>query len=274
MKFIARELVAAAILFVSTGTIFAHEYWIEPTDYTPNLSENVAADVRVGQDFTGNVVPYIPPMVVQYRVYDNLGMREPGGAAGDRPALQVQARRSGLMVMAYQSSKSRITFNELEKFKSYLEFEGVPEILDEHRARGLPDVGFAELYSRFPKALVDVDGTGVGIDLVTGLRAELVALDNPYGINDGDNLRVQLFWEGEVQADRQVKIFAKPINDRDGELEVIDIRTNAQGVIKFPIQADTRYLLSSVRLIAVEPEEAEGAVWESFWASLTFEIST
>lgn len=273
MKSIARVFGAAAIIFVSVSAVTAHEYWLEPLDYTPSASEIVAANVRVGQDFKGDAIPFIPQMVVQYRVYDSQGMREPGGDVGDRPALQVEARQSGLMIMAYQSSVSRTTFNDLEKFQSYLEFEGIPEFFEQHRARGLPDEGFAELYSRFPKTLIDVDGTGVGTDQVVGLRAELVALDNPYALSAGDGVRVQLFWEGEVQADRQIKVFAKPINERAGELEVVDLRTNAQGVVKIPLQANTRYLLSSVKLIGVEPVQADDAVWESFWASMTFEFS-
>lgn len=268
---LSRLFAETAFFLVTFGSVNAHEFWIDPLDFTPAVGDIVKANLRVGQDFKGDTLPLIPQMVLFYEAFDAEGMRSPAGNVGDRPALQVEARAPGLLVIAYQSTQSEVTFDDPDLFKAYLEWEGLDWVLDEHHKRGLPETGFTELYARYPKTLVEVGGSAAGADRSTGLEAELVALDNPYSLAPGAQMHVQLLWQGRPEAGRQIKIFSRPAGAEGSMPEVVDYSTGADGTIAFAVSPATVYMLNSVKMLPVDPPR-DDVVWQSFWSSLTFEI--
>ena len=60
--------------------------------------------------------------------------------------------------------------------------------------------------------------------------------------------------------------------DPEGTVTVFYLRTDADGEVSVPVKAGFDYLLDSVVLRGVEPERQGDAVWESFWAALTFSV--
>lgn len=270
-KRLTRLFSGTALFLALCGNVNAHEFWIEPVDFTPELGDKVEANLRVGQDFKGDILPLIPQMVLFYEAFDNQGMRSPSGEVGDRPALKVETRAPGLLVIAYQSTPSKVAFDDPDIFKAYLEWEGLDWVLGEHQKRGLPEAGFSELYARYPKTLVDVGGDTSGADRATGLQAELVALDNPYALGAGAEMRVQLFWNGKPEPGRQIKMFSRPAGAEGSMPEVTDHITDASGQISFNVSPGTVYMLNSVKMLPVDPPR-DDVVWQSFWSSLTFEF--
>lgn len=256
---------------VALDVAYGHEYWIEPVNFTPDQGEIVAAHLKVGSDFKGDRLPFIPQFVRGYQAFDAMGTRDMEGAAGDRPALNIETRIPGLLVVTYQTTQSRVTFEEFEKFESYLITQGMPEIAERHRARQLPQTDFTELYSRYAKTLINVggQGQGAGNDQATGMVVELVALDNPYALSTGDTMRIELLWQGQALPDRQVKLFAQ--SQQTNDLEVVNLRTDETGQIAIVLQPATRYLLSAIQMREIDPVQGKES-WESFWASLTFEM--
>ncbi len=263
-----------AVLAISvqfSAPVNAHEYWIEPFDFTPELNTTVSADLRVGQDFKGNALAYIGVFTAGYQITDANGMRELKGRDGDRPALSFETLAPGLNIVTYQTTQSRVRFDEWETFAAYFNNEGMPEIGEQHRARNLPPTGFSELYSRYVKSLLAVGGETTGADREIGMRTELVALANPYALPFGEGVPVQLLYEGVPLPDKQISIFAR--SQRQGEedlLETSKVRTDGNGRAIIKVRPGKRYLLNSVHLIEVEGRGE--VVWESFWASLTFEV--
>jgi hypothetical protein len=81
-------------------------------------------------------------------------------------------------VITYHSTQNQVRFDDWQRFKDYLDDEGLSEIAAQHVARGLPRSGFVERYNRVGKALVQVgpsDGGGLGKP--QGLPLELVELE-------------------------------------------------------------------------------------------------
>lgn len=270
-KRLACLFTGSALFLTLCGNVNAHEFWIEPLDFTPALGDRVEANLKVGQDFKGDILPLIPQMVLFYEAFDSQGMRSPSGEVGDRPALQIETRTPGLLIVAYQSTPSKVTFDDPEIFKSYLEWEGLDWVLAEHRKRGLPETGFSELYARYPKSLVDVGGDPSGADRATGLQAELVALDNPYALGAGAKMHVELLWNGKSEPGRQIKVFSRPTGATGSMPDVTDYTTDDEGRISFSVSPGTVYMLNSVKMLPIDPPQDDVA-WQSFWSSLTFEI--
>ncbi len=261
-------VLAAGILFLQSPS-FGHEYWIEPISFSPALGQQVSANLKVGSDLKGQSLAFIPQFTLSYQLMDAKGMLELEGAAGDRPALNFFPEQAGLNVIVYQTTKNRVTFSEWEVFEKYLVSEGMPEIIGRHRERGLPQTDFSESYSRYAKTLIDVDSTGTGNDAATGMIIELVAMQNPYSLQPGEELGIQLLYRGEPLADNQISIFMQD-QARTKELVVERVRTDENGQIKFVPEPGLMYLLNSIE---IEEISGQGKLsWESFWASLTFAV--
>lgn len=262
-------ILALALALITLIPVNAHEYWIEPLDFTAATQQDVEAHLKVGSDFKGQMLSYIPQFSVGYQLTTEQGSIELKGRAGDRPALIFTPEISGLNILTYQTTKNRVTFAKMEKFTSYLATQGMSEIAERHRERDLPESDFAESYSRYAKSLILVGNEVSGHDQATGMTIELVALQNPYSLNDGDELSVQLLYLGQPLAENQVSIFVQD-QERTGELQVSRARTDANGQIQLNLQAGKIYLLNGIKMVEVNDQEK--VVWESFWASLTFEI--
>ena len=252
----------------------AHEYWIEPQDFTPPADGMLVADLVNGEHFAGTRLPYLPARTVSYVVARD-GRIEPVEARiGDRPALNMESLGDGLHVVAYESTYSQVTYDDFAKF---LRFAGHKDLIGgaeaveaAHRDRGLPEDRFTESYARFSKTLIGA-GSGEGSDLRLGLLTELVALDNPYTDNLSEGFRVQLYYDGAVRGDEQVEILARA---PDGTVEISTVRTDSRGVAVIPVLPGHDYMLDAV--VLREPGEERvarfDAVWETLWANLTFTV--
>ena len=169
----------------------------------------------------------------------------------------------------YESKPATISYDSFEKFKDFAIKHGVDDIAKTHFARGLSSGRFAEVYTRYSKALVSV-GNARGADRHIGLEAELVALENPYLLRGATDIRVQLFFNGAPLPESQVEMYSKASS---GELRASVHYTDADGIAILPIVAGSEYMLNAV--IFRQPLERHidpNAVWETLWANLTFAV--
>ena len=63
--------------------VAAHEFWIEPVDFSTGIDTEIQADLRVGQNFKGDAFPYIPSRFSAFKSYDRLGEQDVAGIAGN-----------------------------------------------------------------------------------------------------------------------------------------------------------------------------------------------
>ncbi len=125
----------------------------------------------------------------------------------------------------------------LERF---IKYEGLKGVLERHKERGLPEIGFREDYVRCAKALA-IGGVADGEDRLVGMPLELLAEENPY-VTQKSSLPVRLFES--------------------------TVRTDAEGRAQIPLTSFGFYLLNAVHMLEVE--QKNGAVWKSYWGSLSF----
>lgn len=258
--------IIGALLAISPAS--AHEFWIDPHEFSVDPETGIKADLRVGQDFKGDAFPYIPARFSAFTRYDRLGESDVDGTTGDLPALQLAPRSEGLTIVTYVSAGERIRFRDWEKFSDYLAFEGLTAIPALHDARGLPRDDIRELYTRCAKALVSVGDTSGDQDRATGMRLELVAGENPKSIKPGTEISFTLLWEGAPLPDTQVALFTKGADGDAGTRTLT--RTDENGQARFTLPATGPYMAASVHMI--EAPADRNADWQSYWASLTFGV--
>ena len=246
----------------------AHEFWIDPVDFTVASGDRVEANIRVGEEFRGNPLSFLPRNFLRFETIQNGGVRPVEGRLGDIPAMAVDSADDGLLIVVHETTENRLTYREWERFLRFASHKDFADIEARHDARGLPREEFVESYARYAKSLIAV-GDGEGSDREIGLRTEIVALANPYTDDLSGGLPVLVLLDGEPRIDAQVELFDR---DPTGEVVVTLHRTDEEGVALLPVEAGHAYLADAVVLEPVEPAGPRDPVWRSLWASLTFAV--
>ncbi len=260
----------ALVFALLSGPASAHEFWLEPLAYQVPADGRLEAEIVNGQFFDGVKLAYIPRRIANYVVFAAEAAKPVEMRIGDTPGLQQDPLAEGLNIVAYQSTVSTVDYADWDKFERFVEHKGFGDVLTRHQARGLPEINFAEAYTRFSKTLIGV-GNAAGADRRTGLETEIVALTNPYTDDLSGGMRVQVFYRNDARADTQVEIFEKAA---DGTVVITTTRTDPNGIATIPVKAGHTYMLDAVvlREPTVELTAATGGVWETLWANLTFGV--
>ena len=265
-----KSLLAAVTLACLALPAQSHEFWIEPQDYTVAVGGTVKGHLRTGEAFDGAGMSYLPPKFRRYDFSINGKTGEVPGRIGDRPALRLSAPEAGLLVVAHETTDTKIVWDEWERFVSFVEHKDATWVLEAHAARGLDQIAASEAYSRYAKTLIAI-GFPEGNDREMGLETEIVALENPYIGNTEDGVDVRLLYQGAPRGNEQSEVFEKATGN---PVRIFTVRTNADGVATIPVKPAHRYMLDAVVLREPSAELAKrlNVEWESLWATLTFAV--
>lgn len=263
---LSAAFLACAVLCHGTAAL-AHDFWIEPTAFRTATGTSLPVAIRVGEDFTGTSQPFVPDWIVDFSVSTAAGREPVQGLVGDDPAATLVMKTPGLRLIGMHTTRS---FVDLEpgRFDKYLEAEGLESVRELRRERGQENSNGREYYSRCAKSLVSAgDGPGKGFDRVLGYPLELIPQADPYALAPGKKLPLLLNYEGKPLAGVLVIAFTAEQPARR-----FQARTGRDGVVTLPLDRAGRWLVKAVHMIEV-PDSDPAADWESFWASLTFEVA-
>jgi uncharacterized GH25 family protein len=254
-----------AVIALSRAPLFAHDLWIEPTTFAPEVGQTVGVRLRVGQDFLGDPLPRDPALVNQFVVEDAAGRRPVDGRNGADPAGFLRVAMPGLLVIGYRSNPSAVEL-AADKFNQYLKEEGLDAIAALRARRNETGATAHELFSRCAKSLV-LSGSPSEAqgDRPLGLTLELVAERNPYAVRAGDYLPVRLTYEKRPLAGALVVAM-----NRLNPSAKLAARSDNEGRVRLRLPPGGMWLVKAVHMVPA-PAGAD-AQWVSFWASLTFQM--
>ena len=259
-------LVATAIA-LSRAPVFAHDMWIEPTIFSPEPGQIVGVRLRVGVDFLGDSLPRDPGLLNQFVFVDAAGRKPVVGRIGDDPAGFLRVAMPGLLVIGYRSNPSAVEL-AAEKFNQYLKEEGLDAVAALRARRNETGASARELFSRCAKSLVlSGSPSEAQSDRLLGFTLELVAERNPYAIPAGQDLPLRLTYQNRPLAGALVVAM-----NRLNPAEKLAARTDNDGRVRFRLRPGGMWLVKAVHM--VQAPAGANAEWESFWASLTFELRT
>jgi uncharacterized GH25 family protein len=262
---ISLRLVLTLATLLVAAPARAHDFWIEPSSFTPKPHDPVLLRLLVGERFAGDAVPRSDAMIVRFSVAGPHGEIRAQGRDGADPAGVAVVEGPGLYVAGYRSRASTIEI-EPGKFAGYLQNEGLDAIRSLRAARGETDQPARERFSRCAKALLAVGATAARqADAPLGLTLELVAERNPYALAAGDELPLRLTYDGAPIAGIQVTALSK-----DHPAASVAARTDREGRVKLRLAAPGTWLAKAVHMTPLPA--GEDAQFESEWASLTFAL--
>lgn len=254
---------------VSTTPGRSHEFWITPDRWSMAAGQTLQVALYVGTKFNGAQQLYQPDRISRFEVIgpgDTLAVK---GRLGDRPAGRVTPVETGLHIIAHETTTITLRYDEFDDFASFTQNKGHEGAVARHLERRLPKSGFAEDYRRFAKSLIAV-GSASGKDRVLGMEVEIIALDNPFTI-ENDMMSLQLRRDGRPWSGAKVTRFARPVGGRPDETRIDIAVADAKGQLTFTTRPGHLYLIDAVSLEETNPSRSDaGAVWSSRWASLTF----
>jgi uncharacterized GH25 family protein len=258
--------IASALALAASASLGAHDFWIEPTGFRPDIGRVVGVKLRVGDDFHGDPVPRSDDLIDQFLVVDGAGRRSVVGREGADPAGLLRVTAPGLIIIGYQSRPTPVTL-PAEKFTRYLHEEGLDAIVAERARQKTSSREGRERFSRSAKSLVRSGAMAAGAgDRALGFPIELVAERNPYLLRPGDLLPVRLTYRQAPLPDALVVAY----NQR-APYRKLRVRADREGRASFTIDEPGMWLVKAVHMVPA-PKESN-VDWESFWASLTFEIA-
>jgi len=255
----------AAALFVAFVALHAsaHDFWIEPSTFHPAVGDRVTVALRVGQKLAGDPLPNLPPLIDRFVLRGAAGERPVVGRPGADPAGIAFIAEGGLHWIGYQSNPYPVAL-EGAKFEDYLRDEGLERIIDSRKKAGQSAAPGRERFYRCAKALLNTPGVAT-FDAPLGFTLELVPRRNPYAMKSAGDLPLALTFRGKPIANVLVVAMSK-----DDPLKAVRARTDAAGRVTLPLAHAGFWLIKAVHMEAA-PADA-GVDWESWWASITFEL--
>jgi uncharacterized GH25 family protein len=262
------------------GSASAHEFWLEPTAFTIRAGTPIGVYVCNGSGYEGWALPRDSRRIEEFVAVGTDGSHPVVGMDGADPAGLVRLTVPGGYVIAYQSNRS-MTVQTDQKFDDYLREKGLDEILARRNADGRRTGKVRESYSRYAKALVQVDREATAaignpsvpvaaganarpalVDRAIGLPLEIVA-DPEQDRRDLNSFR--LLYRGTPLTGALV--FAMRPGTTDSG---ITARTDRDGLVRFELRSSGTWRIAAIHMVA--PPAGVDADWDSLWASLTFEV--
>jgi uncharacterized GH25 family protein len=256
------------ILFFSVS-VFAHELWLVPQKYIIKKGETISLFANTGHNYPISVSAVTPDRVGNYIL---------AGDSGSRPISNYEVREKSLAAdvsferqgtfTAALSVKPRIIKLDAESFNDYLQHSHLKSVYDLRKKEGIVDKNAVEQYSKYPKTIVQVGRILTDSPLSPlGLKIEIIPLKNPYTLKEGDRLDVRVLFEGNPLPEKEIA-WTYPGAKYEFAGSTF---TDKSGMARIPLSKSGPYVIRTIHMEWVKKDSHE---WESFWASLTFEVKS
>ncbi len=121
---------AVVSTFLLPWPSLAHEFWIEPSSFQPELNKSITADLVVGTDFLGVSEIYVPDQIEVFALLGPMADKpiernKITGRYGDRPAATMAVNKAGLYVILHQTAPIYFTYLEAEQFDRFAREKGL-----------------------------------------------------------------------------------------------------------------------------------------------------
>ena len=256
-----------ALIFVSNSILFAHEFWLMPAKFKAEIGELVALNFFVGEDFEGELWGKRKEKTLKLTHFFNKNEKNLTAAAiaTDSNDIQMTFKTKGTHVVTMQTKNSFIAL-DAEKFNAYLKEDGIDDIYALRQKNGDLDKPSRELYRRCAKTIIQIgDKTDKTFKRNTGMELELMPLNNPYTLKDGDKMTVKVLFQGKPLVNKMVVTWRKSATVKTVHEKYY---TDAKGNISFPLNQRGQWMVSTVQMIPLV-NNPEGN-YQSYWGNLTF----
>jgi len=251
------------LLLSVCGNVMAHDTFIMPEKFRVSKGETVKIGFHSADAFPESTGA--PKRLQEPSVHTSKG-RTPVTLSedGKRWAGNVTVDESGYVIVTAINAAATAPMKPNE-FLEYVKEEGLDHVVQARIEKGEADKAANERYTMYPKSLVLVGEPNDGYKRVAGLPIEIVPEKDPYSLKRGESLPVRVLFKGAPA--RGVQVMAASTLEGAAKNKSVG-KTDAQGRISIPVTPG-QWRLHTIHMERTNDPKAE---WESFWATLTFEV--
>ncbi len=261
--------VAFACLLLLPSSGLAHDLWILPGKYRLDVGEITRVFVN-----NGDVFPESLTLLGEHRV-SGVFSKGPAGEVpiaefrvdGKSLTFDFQSETPGSHVIAL-GTKPRTVRMKGEDFESYLTEEGLTAIAETRKELGDSSEPAVERYAKWAKTVVDVGedhGAARTWSEGVGQPFEIVPLDHPNRLRPGESLRLRILLDGEPLA--RASVSGARVS---GPSREIAVSTDERGECSVAVTAPGRWYVRALHMVHLEGDPE--VTWQSYWATLSFEV--
>jgi uncharacterized GH25 family protein len=261
--------IAAALLLLVLFTLgYSHDYWLYPERFVYTKGDTLVVRLLVGDQLNPEL-----ERPLQREITKRFDLLTPNGTVdlfAELPdsTFPVLTRKLDFEGLALLTMERDFVYTEMsdEQFSESLVYEEMDDVIKLREQIGRRDVE-RKRYDRSIKALIKVGDSAEG-DLykkVLGQKVEIVLLQNPFLLNPGDELEVQILFKGKPLADKLVRAYN---DDGAGSVTKATAKTDERGIARFTLDRKGFWL---IRLSHIWPcSECPKADWENHYSTYSF----
>ena len=244
-----------------------HEFWLQPAKFTYALGETAAIYFKVGENFLGAAWKGDADRVQRLEHHGPAGkttLRPTMDSAAAAP-IRVTLRDEGTHIFIMQTNEAFIALGGKD-FTTYLEEDGLDEVLHQRSKDGTSQDSATELYSRHAKLILNCGSTqDDNYRKVFDLPIEIVPQQNPSSLRKGDPVSFLILFQGKPLFGAKVKVWNRYRN----RTSVQNIFSQQDGIIETHISNPGDWMVSVVKMI---PSVDSKAQYQSYWGTLVFGV--
>lgn len=279
-RYVTITAMTAGLFFAVVAVAFAHDIWLSPNRFALMKGDTLLIRMLAGTELDAeHDLPLERTMTPRFelitanRTIDLLAeLPDFRTQPTVQPVLERMLDFEGPALVTMEHDFIYTQFTR-EEFLEYLEHEE----FDLSQFEPFMGKGSAETerYARTLKCLVQVGESGAGdvYNRVVGLKLEIVLLQNPYRLDPGDALDVQILYEGEPLPNKLVMAFNR--GDQQPVTKAT-ARTDENGIARFALDRAGPWLIRLVHMMSCDQRDdldCDDAFWESYWTSYSFAVN-
>lgn len=258
-----KSLLKTFILLIISTLCMSHEFWLQPKKFMLQPSEKTSVDVFVGENYKGQKVDATKFTIAKMTHYAK-NIEEDfinKVSTKDSVSIETQFSTEGNHLLAFNNTNKFIEL-KADKFNKYLRSDGLDNIIKLRKQQGKEKQAGREFYQRCVKTLFQVgNNQDDTFGKNTGMRLEIIPLQNPYAEKE---ITFKILFDNQVLTNALVLAW----HHKNGKTTKVNKRSNTNGEVKFTIENQGRWMISTVRMMPVT--DSQKADYQSFWGSYTF----
>jgi uncharacterized GH25 family protein len=248
------------------GYTQAHDLYLNPSTFFLTQPGTVELAMRLEESrFPGDPVVWRGGKTVKFKMIGPSGNHDLLNPKETNPSITLE--QDGIYQIGWQSN---ITYISIEPaiFNDYIALEGYKKAISARKKN--PNTRGRERYSRFLKTYVQVAAEKTNdYKKRMGFKLEIIPYKNPPFLNVGDEMEVQLLYNGKPLARNRIMATHETYSTKPDDYAQTRV-TDSNGKARFKITNPGIWLIRSNHMIAVKGDPK--ADWESFWSNISFQV--
>ena len=274
-KSLSHPNATVAFLLIASGLVFAHDLWLVPAKLSVAPGTRVAVMLNTGDTFPISDAA-VKPERIEHAALISAGGSSPlttfrTEATSTVADIVAPSKEGGAIVEVVL--KPIATKQPRASFDDFLKHEGLDGIAEQLARTPERRAEERRTYAKYAKTLLRI-GNGKGAAKLyqkpLGHRLEIVGDADPFSLRPGGRFPVRLLFDGKPLAGARI-VIGSTATGTATQSKMPGVRTDSEG--RADLELDKTGGVHYIHALHMIPAKGGADVeWESFWATLTFEV--